>query len=233
MRICLMMMFVCGFVTAKSQTDSLAKKRIAGVSFNMAPSIRILSDAGAFNDALKNSGHPSIQGALRGFDFGFGFLYGKLYAQIIANSYYSSHNDQFNTMQGFGGQARLQYNLSRSEKLFLGPYLGIGGETFQFNFDNSNQRTFQAAMQSVVLGNSTKVNVNSVAGSAGFGIYSMRTRRRGFTSSAGLEVGYVLGSRGRYRVNEELVQAPSSTFSGLEIKVTLRFFVFATPRKTA
>lgn len=226
MRTRLTVLLVCIAVCANAQRDSVSTSRLFGLSFNIAPSVRVLTDIGAFNTALKSAGLPSINSAIQGADFGVGFLANRWYFQTTVRSYHATHTDKFNTINGVGTDIRVQYNLGRSNKVFYGPFVGFNGDTFQFNFDNPNQRSFQNALQSPGAVSHAKVDAYQIiGGTVGFGVYTMRNLSRGLHSSAGLEVGYTFTNAGSYRVNDELVQSPASTFSGVDIRLTIRFFV--------
>jgi hypothetical protein len=221
--ILLMLTAVC----AVQAQDALPSKSKVTLSFQTSPSIRFLTNNGSLNAALNNAGLHSIPNQMLSAELGLGLWVNRLYIVGVARSYSYSKtvSEQIITGKGGGIDIRFHYNLLKSERFFFGPYLGFGGDAYDFKFDHSNQRTLGDALASPGVNQPVKLSIADVINfSSGVAFLTKSKKINSHLQVAsGLQLGYLWSTGGTYRVNDELVKGTKSVFSGIDSKVLVLF----------
>ena len=188
------------------------------------------------NSILKNNGFPSLSKNMVSVNFGFGITIDRLSFQFLLKQYrmFKQSNDNTSTTgQGIGSEVRVQYNIMKPGRIYLSPYAGFGRQDYEFRFDSQSPRNLNSALQAGAFpANSSKLDSYETIVTTGVSVGIIKrkaTTRLGY--KLGLQAGYQFAGNGAWRLNDELVQGPNSSFGGIDIKIEAVIFCEFSRRK--
>jgi hypothetical protein len=223
----MILFIVFAFCAARAQ-DTLSMKPKIALGFQIAPSMRLLTNNNGLNTALKDARLPTLKKQIFFSEIGMGIMVNRFYVSLLARAYSPDPQTKGEYIihgKGIGGEFRLHYNLLKSDRFFFGPNLGFSGDAYDFKFDNANQRTLGNALSSPGTNPPVKVSIEDQLSLVGGVTFLTRTRNKSkhFETASGIQLGYSYSTQNNYRVNDELVRGPKSSFSGIDAKVILLF----------
>jgi len=222
----LVLIMLAAFCVGYAQNNLSENSRMA-LSVQMSPSVRFLTNNSGLNSALKNAGLHVLPNQLFSSELGIGFWVNRLYIVGLGReySYSKTSGEQIINGKGVGGEVRIHYSILKSERFFFGPYVGLGGDSYDFKFDNSTMRTLGSALASPNANQSVKLSITDMLAISGGVAFMTKSKNvnRYLQIASGFQLGYLWATDGNYRVNDELVKRPSSGFSGIDAKALILF----------
>ena len=190
---------------------------------------RGLTNINNLNTTFGDVGYPRLSSTMSLTEAGVGLWVNRFFALALNNTCRINKNSDMGfttSLSGDGFDFLFGYNLLRSEKIKLYPYLGVGYQNLVIDIDPA----FPATYANVLL-RPTQVSVrtsvsNQPTGSIGIGfdytIASLFDKRSKLALS--IMGGYIYGGSGSWRVNDQLAISPNSSFSGLNARLGLQLF---------
>ncbi|MFM7488694.1 MAG: hypothetical protein ACKO13_17410 [Cytophagales bacterium] len=191
---------------------------------------RGLTNINNVNTVFSNAGYPSLNSTMSLTEAGVGFWINQLYVLAIGSNCTINKNsstDFTTSLSGDGFDLVVGYNLIRSEKIRLYPYVGVGYQNIVIDIDPAFPSTYANLL-------SFKPNLSSIrttvskhqTGSIGVGFDYVVASLFNQTSKLSLFFmgGYVYGGGGTWRINDQLATSPTSSFSGINARLGIQLF---------
>jgi len=230
-----LLMLVALIAIGSTAQEMPPNKSDFAIGVQISPSVRFLTNNKGINTSLKNAGLPALPNQLFLSEIGVSLWVNRLYLTVTGREYSLSKTtgDRIVNGEGMGGEVRVHYNLLQpSGKFFFGPYLGLGGDSFNYKFDRTSQRTFSDALMQPSISESVRFSITDQFVLSGGFIFLTKTKQfnNWMRMASGFQAGYLWATQGSYRVNNELVTRPSSSFSGVDAKAIIIFSIVVPKR---
>ena len=186
------------------------------------------------NATLQSNAFPPLSGNMYSLHFAFGFIVEKFSMLYNLKAYGggAQTNTDYNSFGGgFAFELRFQYDLIKTEGFYAGPYAGFGILNMYTQFDSKTPASISTALQAVTvpIDSRTLTTLESFGTvGAAFGLQRKRSEFRKYRY--GVSAGYQFANKGDWRLNGELLQQPSSSFSGMELRLDLTL-IYSARRK--
>lgn len=216
---------VCCLYNLHAQKKEMSNIQI---TLNGGQGLLYLSNFEDINSNFQIVGYPAINKPLSKTVGGVGVWINRFYFQAGENTFSVkklSSSNYTSKMKGSSFELYAGYNILRSQKLKLFPYVGVGNLNTTIYIDPNNPPVFAAVLSNPSTSGSTKITTSDISsGLIGVGVdWKLMTFLNNLMElSASFRGGYQYCSSEDWRVNDQLTTSPLSNYSGTYFSLGLQ-----------
>lgn len=203
-----------------------AQEKVLNVSLYVSSGVHYFTDLTSINNGLVNSGLPAIQTNTQTSNAGITIDYKRFLIQYDEQQNDLLNSDKGNykiSSSGEGSSLRFGYDLIRSTKFDLYPYVGLGFQNLSWTIDSKTPNTLAQAINTLSY-NSYKLSpgvINTGAAGLTFNFQALTFSQEKFSFLIGTDLQYLYCSSGPWRLNEQIVDIQKADLGGFSWMVNI------------
>lgn len=208
-------------VTAQNNTEKKYSISLFGTG-----GVHFISDVTTINTVFKKNGIPSLNNYLPAYHVGIRFDINRFLIQFNERTYDLTTKSKSNyeiSAIGEGYEAKFGYDLVKSRKVDLYPYVGLGAHEVTWQIDPASPAKLEDAINNLPTDSYQLKVANEQIGTAGIliDVCVYTCPRERFMLMLGGDFHYLYGTNGRWYLNNQLVDVGEDNLSGFSAMLTL------------